>query len=170
MKDLENNKIAAAILVAGLIAIIAGKISDGLYHPEHEPEKRGYQVEVAEIDDSGAAEEKEEVVIDIAALMASADAAAGEKGFKKCAACHSLEPGVHRVGPSLAGIYNSKIASKSGYSYSNALSAIDKNWTDEELFHFLKKPGKYAKGTKMTFAGLKKPEDKANIIAFLKTK
>jgi cytochrome c len=82
MKNLENNKLVAAVLVAGLIALVTGKIADVLYHPVEEPEKRGYSVEVAVAPEAGKEAAKEEP-IDIGALLAAADAAVGEKEFKK---------------------------------------------------------------------------------------
>jgi cytochrome c len=171
MKDLENNKIFASIVVAGLIALICGKIANGLYHPVKEPEKRGYEVEVAEASsDSAPQEEKKEEPVDIPALMAAATVEGGKKVFKKCAACHSYESGgAHKLGPNLAGIVNAPIASKSDYSYSDALKSMDKPWNYEELYAFLKKPRKYAPGTKMSFAGLKKPEQIADIIKLLES-
>lgn len=167
MKDLEFNKIAAAILLAGVIAMISAFITDILYKPDHNA-KRGYEVALAE---SGSDNKKaEDEVVDIAVLLSNADADAGKKLLKKCAACHSFDQGgKHKVGPNLWGIADSKIASKSGYAYSNALSSIDKKWNDEEIYAFLKAPKKYAKGTKMSFAGFKKPQDVANLIKYLKT-
>ena len=168
MNDLETNKIAAAVFLAGLLALFSGKIADGLYHPVESPEKRGYQVEVAEAGDAGAPQ-KEEEVIDVAALMAAADADAGKKGFKKCAACHTVESGgAHRVGPNLAGIVGAPIAAKAGYAYSDALTQLGGNWTNEDLYAFLNKPKKFAPGTKMTFAVIKKPQQIVDMIAYLK--
>lgn len=166
MKDLELNKIAAAILVAGLIALASGKFADALYHPK-EAEKRGFEIEVVEAPVAG--EEVEEVVIDIPALMAAADAANGEKLHKKCVACHSFDAGgPNKVGPKLFGVFNRQIASVGDYAYSDALKAIDAKWDEEHLFAFIESPRKYAPGNKMGFAGLKKPEDRANLVAYLK--
>ena len=168
MKNLESNKIAAAILVAGLLALASGKIADFLYHPTDNSEKRGFTVEVAETNDEGTAAEKEEEVIDIAALMAAANAANGAKIYKKCAACHGYEKGgPNKVGPNLHGVVGASKAAHSDYAYSDAMKEKGGNWTTEELFDFLKKPGKYLPGTKMTFAGIRKPEQIADLIAFL---
>ena len=168
MKDLELNKIAAAILMAGLIAMLTGKFADILYHPQ-EVAERGFSVEVAEVPAGGAVEE-EEAPIDVAALMASADAAKGESLMKKCAACHSFDAGgPNKVGPKLYGTYGRDIASLGDYSYSDALKNIEGSWDEEHLFGFLKSPRKYAPGNKMGFAGFKNPEDVANLVAYLKT-
>jgi cytochrome c len=173
MKNLETNKIAAAILIAGLIALISGKIANGLYFP-HEEEgaeaKRGFAVEVAATTggEAGAAAAPE-APVDVAALMATANAAEGANVFKKCASCHTAEPGAgHRVGPNLAGVVGSPKARHSDYAYSDAIKAKGGNWSEEELFHFLKKPQAYIPGSKMTFAGLKNPQDIANVVAYLK--
>lgn len=168
--NLESNKIFASILLAGLIAMLAGFVTKQLY-PNHADEVRGYQIEVAEENtESANLQEEAEEVIDIPSLMASASAEEGAKVAKKCAACHNFKAGEpHKVGPNLHDIINNQIAAKPGYAYSSALSEVDKKWTYEEIFHFLKSPKKYAPGTKMTFAGLKKPQDIANMIEFLRS-
>jgi cytochrome c len=170
MKNLETNKIVASILVAGLIALVAGKIANGLYHPVQQPEKRGYQVEVVASDASATGEPVAEVAIDIPALMSVASLEKGKDTFKKCAACHSHETGgANKVGPNLAGVVGANIGHHAGYTYSDALKAKGGKWTHEELFAFLKEPQKYAPGTKMSFAGIKKPEQIADIIKFLES-
>jgi cytochrome c len=107
---------------------------------------------------------------DLAAMLASADPAAGEKIFHKCKACHTAEKGgPNRVGPNLWGIVGRPKASHEGFSYSSALSGLGGDWTYADLNAFLTKPRDYAPGTKMTFAGLKKPEDRADVITYLRT-
>ena len=105
--------------------------------------------------------------------LAEGDAAAGEKVFKKCKACHQVGDGAkNRVGPMLNGIVGNEIASVDGFKYSKAFKAKKDEglvWTEEELDAFLTKPKKYLKGTKMSFAGLKKEEQRADVIAYLKT-
>jgi cytochrome c len=100
-------------------------------------------------------------------LMASADAGKGAKVFKKCSACHKLEEGVNSTGPSLYGVVGRAQASMDGFGYSGALTALGGTWTAEELNHFLTKPAAYASGTTMTFSGLKKENDRVNLIAYL---
>jgi cytochrome c len=97
------------------------------------------------------------------------DAAAGEKTFLQCKACHVLEEGVNRVGPSLHGIIGRTAGSVAGYNYSAANKNSGITWSEEELFRYLEAPQKVVPGTKMAFAGLKKPQDRANVIAYLKT-
>ncbi len=105
--------------------------------------------------------------------LAEGDAAAGEKIFKKCKACHQVGDGAkNRVGPMLNGIVSNEIASVDGFKYSKAFKAKKDEglvWTEEELDAFLTKPKKFIPRTKMTFAGLKKEGDRANVIAYLMT-
>jgi cytochrome c len=96
---------------------------------------------------------------------------AGEKVFMKCKACHDVEKGVNKVGPTLKGVVGRKAAAVPEYKYSEAMSAKGAEglvWTDETLAAYLADPKKYVPGTKMAFAGLKKPEDLTNLIAYLK--
>ncbi|WP_227271956.1 c-type cytochrome [Roseobacter weihaiensis] len=99
------------------------------------------------------------------------DAAAGEKVFRKCKACHAVGEGAeNKVGPVLNGVFGGAIAAVPDFGYSDVLmelGADGKTWTVEEMDAFLKKPRDYAKGTKMSFAGLRKEEDRANVIAYL---
>lgn len=168
MSGLELNKIAAGVLVAGLLAMIAGKVADGLYHPVHEVEKRGYSIEVAEDAGSGAAQQEEER--SILPLLASADVVAGEAVTKKCVSCHTFEKGgANKVGPNLYGIINAKVAHKGDFTYSDAMAGHGGKWDYESLSKFLTKPKDYVPGTKMAFVGLSKEQDRANLIAYLRS-
>lgn len=169
MKDLEANKIVAGVLVAALIAMACGKIAGALYHPVEEPENRGYTVEVADANPAGDGAQTEEV-IDLAVLLASADLASGEKTFKKCAACHTIESGgPNKVGPNLHGILGADIAHHADFAYSEVLSGKEGSWDYDKLFAFITKPKDFAPGTKMSFIGIKKPQDVADVIAFLRS-
>lgn len=101
------------------------------------------------------------------------DAEAGEKVFRKCQACHAVGEGAeNKIGPVLNGIVDRPVASIEGFSYSDVLvgfAAEGKVWTPEELAAFLEKPRDYAKGTKMSFAGLRKEDERMNVIAYLAT-
>ncbi len=170
MSGLELNKIAAAILLASLIAMVVGVVSNILYKPKLEVAQRGYQIEVAEDSASDIPGQPEEP-LNIEELMANANAEAGAKTIKKCVACHSFDQGgASKVGPNLWKIVNAQKGKKPGYAYSKAMLAAGGSWDNESLFHFLKRPGKYMPGTKMSFAGIRKPEDIANVIAYLKEK
>ncbi len=105
---------------------------------------------------------------DVAALVAAADASKGETVFKKCAACHKID-GSNAVGPHLENVVNRPIGSVDGYAYSDSMKGHGENWTPENLYHFLMKPSAFVAGTKMSFAGLPKPEDRANVIAYLES-
>lgn len=125
---------------------------------------QGYVIEVA--DAGGAAEEEEGP--DFATLLASADAGKGERVFKKCAACHKLD-GEDATGPHLNGVIDRAIGSVAGFNYSGALSAVGDVWSPENLNAFLENPKGTAPGTSMGFAGLRKVEDRADLVAYLQS-
>jgi cytochrome c len=102
--------------------------------------------------------------------MAEGDVAKGEKVFKKCAACHTLEEGKNKVGPSLYGVFGRAAGTLEDYKYSKAMIGSGIVWDDENMDAYLKKPRSFLKGTKMAFAGLKKDDQRADLIAFLKEK
>jgi cytochrome c len=122
--------------------------------------------------DTGAAEAPAETATegpDFATLLASADPAAGEAVFKKCASCHKVD-GANGVGPHLNGVVGRMHASIEGFAYSEANLALKAEaWTPEAINAFIENPKKYMPGTKMAFPGLPKPEDRANLIAYLST-
>lgn len=177
--NFEMNKIIGAILLASIIAMVSGFVAMGLYtgsiaeHGGHDEEKRGYSIAVAEDTSSEGGEVVEDVPVDIMPYMANADIEAGKAQIKKCTACHTFEKGgKDGVGPNQWGLFGSIVGHKTDYSYSDAIKELhDKgvHWNEQELSEFLKKPKKFAPGNKMSFAGIKKPEDRANLIAYLKT-
>ena len=168
MDSFEINKIVAAVLMVALLIIGISKLSKVIFHVE-KPKTPGYAVDVGQtttvsLSTEIAVEEK----IDIAALMAMGDIALGEKVFKKCAACHSINSGgANKIGPALYNVVGRKVGGVADYKYSKALASYDKDWTFEELNGFLKKPASYLKGTKMSYAGLRKEKDRASIIKYL---
>jgi cytochrome c len=168
MDSFELNKIIAAILMVVLLVIGLGKIADGVFHVK-KPKNPGYQIEV-ESQLISATSQTTEVVekIDIAAVMALGDIASGEKIFKKCAACHSINKGgKNKIGPALYNVVGRMVGGVNDYKYSKTLASYDKAWTFEELNGFLTKPSSYLKGTKMSYAGLRKEKDRASVIKYL---
>ena len=160
-------KIAAAFCSALLVLVLGGWIADKIYSPAHHGEDHG----VAWIETvSGPSEE---IIVedgpDLAELLAFADLVKGAKTFKKCSACHKLKDGANGVGPHLYGVVNRDVGAVSGFKYSGSLVAVAQSWSADNLNDFLTKPSKYAPGTKMSFNGLSKPSDRANLIAYLGT-
>ncbi|PZO87316.1 MAG: cytochrome c family protein [Micavibrio aeruginosavorus] len=169
MGGMEFNKIFAAILVAGIIAMFGGFVAKMLVHP-HKLEQNAYNVEALE-DSAGGGAAAVAMPEPILALIAGADAARGEKIAKACAACHTFNKGgANGVGPNLYGVIGGPKDHMPGFAYSGALLEVGgKTWTLAELNKFLWKPKAYASGTKMSYAGLKKPEDRAALLAWLRT-
>jgi len=168
MDSFELNKIIAAILMVALLVIGLGKIADVAFHVK-KPKNPGYKVE-GQIQLASSSSEATEVVekIDIVAVMAQGDVTSGEKIFKKCAACHSINKGgKNKIGPALYNVVGRKVGDVADYKYSKTLASYDKEWTFEELNGFLIKPAAYLKGTKMSYAGLRKEADRASVIKYL---
>ena len=138
--------------------------------PEQQLDKNSYVIEVPEATKVADVAPQDTGPEPILALLASADVAAGEKLAKKCTACHVFEAGgVNKVGPALWSIVNKAKASADGFAYSKALAEFGGEWDYQSLNGFLAKPKAYISGTKMNFAGLKKPEDRANMVAWMRT-
>jgi cytochrome c len=168
MDSFELNKIIAAVLMVALLVIGLGKVADGVFHVK-KPKNPGYKVEVESQLTSGTSETIETVEkIDITALMALGDVVSGEKIFKKCAACHSINKGgKNKIGPALYNVVGRAVGGVDDYKYSKTLASYGKEWSFEELNGFLKKPASYLKGTKMSYAGLRKEKDRASVIKYL---
>jgi cytochrome c len=175
---IEVNKIAGAILLAGVVAMVSGLMSEALYtgsiSEEHEHEaKRGYTIAGAENagSESEAAAPKDDKPVDILPLLAKADVKAGEGVSKKCTSCHSFDKGgKNGVGPNQWNLVGSHFAHSESYTYSAAIGGMkDKKWGFQELSEFLANPKKYIPGNKMSFAGIANPQDRANLIAYLNT-
>ncbi len=160
------NTVAGWALFAGIIALGGAIVSSKYFHDER-PEKMGYAIEGVEAEGEGGGGSGP----GLNTLLASADVAAGEKVFAKCAACHTVnQGGANGIGPNLYATVGEAIAvGKGGFAFSDALKSKGGNWSFENLDHWLKSPREFAPGTKMTFAGLGNPADRANLIAWLNT-
>lgn len=173
MDSYQLNKIAGALLGTLFVILSLSFLSDAIF-TSHAPETAGFAIEV-EGDDDGHVKKAEKTgptIEPIAAMLASADVAAGQKVAKKCAACHTFDKGgKKKVGPNLYEIVTRAVGSTDGFSYSSAMKEYSdgKSWTYAELNKFLYKPKAYIKGTSMGFAGLKKVADRANLIGFLRS-
>ncbi len=172
MDSFEFNKFAGAILLTLLVTLGVGILAEEIY-TAHTPERPGYEIAVAD-DEAGVAEAESEEVIPIGTLLAAADVQRGEAQARKCAACHTFdEGGPSRVGPNLWGIVGDTIATEAGFNYSAAMqehvNAEGDTWTYENLDHFLANPRGFVPGTSMAFAGLRRPEERADLLAYLQT-
>lgn len=176
MDSFTLNKIAGAVLAALLVIVASRTFVDILWPGAHEGEPgtaiqvtekpvEGDGAQVAAGADGGAAAP---AVEPIAVRLAAANPEAGQSAIKPCAACHTWESGgANKIGPNLYGVVGRDIASVDGFAYSSALSEKEGGWTFEALDEFLQNPKGYAPGTKMAYAGMKDPQARANLIAFL---
>lgn len=157
------NTVAGWALFAGIIAL-GGAIVSSQYFHDARPDKMGYEIEGVEADGEGG-----DTGPSLNTLLANADLAAGEKVFAKCIACHTMnQGGANGIGPNLYAIMGDPLGhGRGGFAFSDALKSKGGTWTFEQMDHWVKSPREFAPGTKMTFAGLGKPEDRANLIAWM---
>ncbi len=169
MDSYEWNKIAGWVLAA-LASVLGLSIITGYMFAVHPLEKPAFIVEGVEV--AGAAAGPAEEAKPIAAFLQTADLAKGEATFKKCAACHTIEKGgAAGIGPNLYGIVGNKHAHAAGFGYSDGMKATgDKIWDWDSLSSWIENPKKYIPGNKMSFAGIGKPEERANLLAYLNSK
>ncbi|QGR02728.1 cytochrome c family protein [Ehrlichia ruminantium] len=173
MDGFNFNKKITAILFASFIVLFVSNVTDLLYNPStHTEPARGYKVDIeqeqnASVQDATAAN----VQVDIQALIAQANIAKGKEVSKKCVSCHTFEKGgANKVGPNLWHIVGNKKAHLGdAFNYSKAMLSAGGTWEYQDLFQFLTKPQAYVKGTRMAFAGISKPQDIADLIAYIKS-
>lgn len=163
--DDRFNTTAGWVLGAGIVGLGLSIVS-GMYFQadkHHRPETMGYAIEGVAQESEGGGEAP------IATLLASADVAKGESVFAKCKSCHTIDAGgANGIGPNLHGVVGEAIGQGAGgFAFSDALKGVGGSWDFDKLNEWLKSPKAFAPGTKMTFAGLPKPEDRANLIAYL---
>ncbi|PXW57819.1 cytochrome c family protein [Methylobacterium sp. B4] len=168
MDSFELNKVAGAVLGALLFAVGSGFVAELIYQPKPAG-NAGYALPEPEPKSGGATAEAPKAE-PIAVRLASADADKGKGGTKACAACHSFEKGgPNKVGPDLWDVVEREKAHAAGFDYSAALKEKGGTWSYDDLDHFLENPKGYAKGTKMAFAGISSPAERANVIAYLRS-
>jgi cytochrome c len=162
-------KIVGGVCGALLVFLWFSGVAEGMYHTggghaegEH---KVGYEIEVAE----ASTTESAEAGPSFEDMMASADAEKGKKVFSKCKACHKTDDGVNSTGPHLFGVVDREIGKVAGFSYSAGMSGKGGTWDAATLNTFLTKPKNFIPDTKMSFAGLKKEADRANLITYMMT-
>ncbi|MDF2095263.1 c-type cytochrome [Aquibaculum arenosum] len=168
--SLELNKMAAAVLTAGVVAMSTGFIAKLLVHPAS-LEENAYPIEVSDAGGAAPAEAEEPGLEPVLPLLADADVEAGEGAFRACAACHTVdEGGAHRVGPNLWDIVGASHAHADGFNYSDAMASLsDEPWTYEALNAFIENPRETIPGTRMSYGGMRSVEDRANLIAYLRS-
>jgi cytochrome c len=169
MDSHEWNKIAGGVLGTILFVLVV-RIASGAIFDQEQPAKPGYVVPgVVEETASASSAPVEEAMPDWGTVLPTADAAKGHDISHKCEQCHDLSKGgPNKIGPNLWGVIARARASHPGFDYSAAMKAKGGNWTFDEVFKFLKSPQAYIEGTKMTFAGLANPQDRINLIAYLR--
>ena len=169
MSIFEVNKILATIILIILVFLIINYVGNKLINPVI-PEKLAYEITVPEDLETETKSIKSGMEIEpILPILVSASIENGQKLAKKCSSCHTFNKGeANKIGPNLFGIIGSEIGSKAGYAYSSALISLEDDWNFENIAKFLYKPKEYIDGTKMNFAGLKKVEDRANLVLFLR--
>lgn len=160
-------KAVSAICGALLVFLIGNWVASSIYHVGggHGDHEQAYSIDTGGDDHGGGEEAVAE--IDFGAVYEVADAAAGERLWRPCGACHKLEDGANGVGPHLYGVVGRDKGSVAGYAYSEAMATVEGDWTPENLQAFLENPKSYVAGTKMNFNGMKDVEDRANLIAYL---
>ena len=168
MDSFELNKILGAVLFTCLVLLALNIAAGALFTPEP-PKKPGYEIAVQEEPSKGPAEAapKEEP---IEQALASADPKRGEQTAKVCLTCHTFEKGgPNKIGPNLWGVVGRKKGSEAGFTYSDAVKSKGGEWNVDDLNKFLTSPRSYAPGTKMSFAGLSRESQRADVIAYLNT-
>ncbi len=174
MDSLFFNKIAAAILAIGLAVLGLMTLSDSLFHTE-QPEEYGYPVNLAILDnghgDGGA---QVEGPVDFGLLLAGADLSAGERVARRCVSCHTFEDGGgDGTGPRLWDVMGRAVGAVVSFNYSRAMKEYAQDgavsWNFENMYDYLENPRRYVPGTAMSFAGLRKQEDRINLIAYMRS-
>ena len=170
MNSFELNKILGAIL-GTCLGVVALNIAAGAIFAPGVPAKPGYDIPVPQKEGAGAGKEQpkqEQPQVDLPALLAKADVSRGQMDAQKCAVCHTFDKGGKPlVGPNLWGVVGRPRASQAGFNYSQAMKDKGGTWTVPELFQFIANPKAFIPGTAMTFAGIPRASERADVIAYL---
>lgn len=171
MSSFEINKIMGSVFSIILFLLIIKNLSDILYPvQEVTNHNNSEKVEISNLKSDNDIKDENIVELDIEERLISANIDDGKKFSKKCVACHSFElDGPNKIGPNLYNIHSREIASITSYKYSKALTSKTGKWDNQNLDSFLKNPKEWAPGTKMSYVGIKKGEDRANIIKYLQS-
>jgi cytochrome c len=168
MDSFEMNKVLGAILGTALVLVALNIASGAIFAPET-PAKPGYAIAVPK-GGAGQPQAPAEQAPPVEQLLASADPKRGEDATKPCQACHTFEKGgPPKIGPNLYGVVGRARASMPGFDYSSGMKSMGGTWTVDDLYQFIEHPQAFVPGTKMTFAGIARPQTRADIIDYLNT-
>jgi cytochrome c len=170
MEGYEFNKIAGAVLGTALVVFGLGELRGAIYHSEI-PAKPGFKIDVTEVATGGETGGGETAKVSLGTLLAKADPAKGQNVAKACLACHDFtKGGPNKVGPNLWDVVDRKVASHEGFSYSDSLKEhANETWTFDLLNQFVHDPKSLAPKTKMTFSGVKRDDQRADVLAYLRS-
>ncbi|GGL69560.1 c-type cytochrome [Wenxinia marina] len=165
---MTGTKIVGGFCGTFLVFLLGGWVAETIYHPaEDHGEGEHAQAYVIPVEESAPAEAEPAEEVNVEELFAAASASDGENLWRNCRTCHSIEPGDNGTGPTLYGVVGRPIDAVDGFNYTGALEQVGEEWSRENLFHFLENPRGVAPGTAMSYAGMRDPQDRADLIAWL---
>jgi cytochrome c len=167
MDSFEFNKVAGALLGTCLALLALNMTAEAIFAPHH-PAKPGFEIELKPEATAAAPGAKAAPEEPIETLLASSSVERGQGATKACAACHNFQKGgPNAIGPNLYGVVGRPKGTAAGFSYSDAMKAKGGEWSIDDLNKFLTSPKEFVPGTKMTFAGISKASQRADVLAYL---